>query len=248
MSSPRRKTVQIASSSQSRSSFRQQTPPADSANALPDIHTSETGSKNSTSNLFNTFNTGSIKTKISDGAIVEEPDEVKIVPSEGIFNDVLPNVNYSMLFTVRNVSKKMLTVRIIPPALDSFTILHVPKKGIAPGLELQIKVLYFSKDELDFHDRFIILTDFQSIEVPLHAYHPAPEYSLPTAFDMGTLVPQHTATKYFELKNEGSREGNFQFVYDDSLPVYVVPRQGKIGPTTVQKIKVTRFLQPFTQW
>jgi hypothetical protein len=241
MSSPRRKTVQIVSAAQSRQSYRQPTPPDNSA--LPDIHNnSDTGStlskKTSGSNLLKDLN--ATPTKPKTPIITEDVEEVKIVPAEGIFNDVLPNTNYSMLFTVRNVSHKMLTVRIIPPALDAFTILHVPKKGIAPGLELTIKVLYFSKDELDFHDRFIILTDAQSIEVPLHAYHPAPEYCLPGSFDMGTLVPQHTATKYFELKNEGSREGNFQFSYDDSLPVYVVPRMGKIGSNSVQKIKVCR--------
>ena len=205
-----------------------------SGTSLPDIYSDPKrtlGSSDTSKRLTRTFALASPNRKSAMTAIY---------PEQGIFENIALNVTYSKLFTVRNTSASMTNIRIIPPAQsDNYTLIFVPpKKGLAPGLEVSFKILFTTKVSQDCHDKVIVATDTEMLDVPLHAYLPTPDIVIANIFNLGTIAPNQSETKYFELKNVGTKEGTFKFFYDEQYPIYIAPITGMINARGVQRIKV----------
>lgn len=134
----------------------------------------------------------------------------------------------------------MTTLRISQPTSTEFHIPDfVPKKSIAPGLDMALKVVFCADEEKNFHDSIEISTDNCSISIPLQATIPTPEISIPTMFDLGTIVAQPIASQYFELRNDGDREGSFTFTVEETGNVTITPKIGSIARKSIQKIRVS---------
>lgn len=144
-----------------------------------------------------------------------------------------------MLFLIKNTSSRMTTVRISQTSTAQFHVADlVPKKSIAPGLEMTMRVVFYTEEGRTYRDQVVIHTDRGSITIPLKATVPAPEFSIPTVLDLGTVVAQPLTSEYFEIYNHGNLKGSFEFSWETNSNCTVTPKKGWIAANSSQKIKV----------
>jgi len=172
-----------------------------------------------------------------------EYDESKlsVFPPIGEFKNAEVGVPYTMLFSIQNRGAKLIDVKITPPITGEFQLLHVPKRGLAPGLETTFKVKYYGEKEQAFTDQLIISTKAQTIKVPLKATPPMAEIDYSKQIDFGTVLPELIQTQTMTITNIGLKSGKFAFLIPDDLQdsIGIEPREGVIEAESAIDVKVT---------
>ena len=125
----------------------------------------------------------------------------------------------------------MRRVRFQAPRTSAFRIKQQPAPGLAPGLDTTVDVEFFAESEEDFHDKLIVTSGKHAIEVPLHAFAPAPKITFDGFVDLGLCVLGQNMARYIEFKNEGMIMGEYSIEYDENLPITITPAHGVLHPT-----------------
>lgn len=122
-----KKLPQIAKQQPQTSTLQQQQSSRHQTVTTPPLHTNRT----------NTFSNNNNKHETSQQL-------VQIFPVEGVFKDVCKDKQFTVSFTVKNISKKMIAVRVGDPSTKEFFVekMGFAKKELAPG-SLLICTFYF---------------------------------------------------------------------------------------------------------
>lgn len=73
-----------------------------------------------------------------------------------MFKDAQQNTNYISDIEVRNVSRYLRRIRVIPPTDKCFSVEYTPGEPIASGLTTKIRVKFFTTDDKSHEDKLVI--------------------------------------------------------------------------------------------
>lgn len=154
---------------------------------------------------------------------------IKVTPSVGEFSDVEPGMIFVIPFTIHNVSDSVKRVRFAPPKTSFFRLINT-QQSIAPGMKQTVEVEFTSKEVKEIHDFLTIKTEEGELQIPLHAWFPAPNVMCDPAIELGKVSMQHPIeSKRFRLRNSGKRDGVFKFVEDSAIQgLSLVPQSGVV--------------------
>ena len=155
---------------------------------------------------------------------------MKAYPPVVEFQGVKKGTVYILSLSIQNVSKTVKRIRLTPPSGSQFKVHHIPQGSIAPGLEIKAEIEFTMDDNVDHHDKVVFSSGPDKLEVPLHAYIPAPKIVFDSFVNMGTVVQKNSVTKFIDITNEGHKGGAFKISYDESLPITVSPKEGFLNP------------------
>ena len=103
-----------------------------------------------------------------------ESPVMRVFPPVVEFHGVEVGTLYVITITIQNTSNTVRRVRFIPPKTRAFTLRNEPKGGLAPGLDVSADIEFFAETEQDFHDKLTVVSGKYRLEIPLHAFAPAP--------------------------------------------------------------------------
>ena len=83
--------------------------------------------------------------------------QVTVNMTEAVFESVMPSVRYAMKVVVRNVTMRGQRVRLVPPRNAVFTLVVQNDVELAPGLEMQAELQYYSDAPEDIENELAIL-------------------------------------------------------------------------------------------
>ena len=155
---------------------------------------------------------------------------LRVFPPVVEFHGIETGTLYVMTLTVQNTGNTVRRVRFQAPRTSAFRIKQQPAPGLAPGLDTTVDVEFFAESEEDFHDKLIVTSGTHAIEVPLHAFAPAPKVTFDGFVDLGLCVLGQNMARYIEFKNEGMIMGEFSIEYDENLPITITPAHGVLHP------------------
>ena len=156
---------------------------------------------------------------------------LRVFPPVVEFHGIEVGTLYVMTLTVQNTGNTVRRVRFQAPRTSAFRIKQKPAPGLAPGLDTTVDVEFFAESEEDFHDKLIVTSGSHAIEVPLHAFAPAPKITFDGFVDLGLCVLGQNMARYIEFKNEGMTMGEFNIEYDENLPITITPNHGVLHPS-----------------
>eukprot|EP00946_MAST-07B_sp_MAST-7B-sp1_P003688 g3688.t1 len=156
---------------------------------------------------------------------------LRVFPPVVEFHGIEVGTLYVMTLTVQNTGNTVRRVRFQAPRTSAFRIKQQPAPGLAPGLDTTVDVEFFAESEEDFHDKLIVTSGKHAIEVPLHAFAPAPKITFDGFVDLGLCVLGQNMARYIEFKNEGMIMGEYSIEYDENLPITITPAHGVLHPT-----------------
>ena len=125
----------------------------------------------------------------------------------------------SVLF--RNVSAVSRKLRVLPPDSKYFCISLIKFPGdngvVAPGMACQVNI-QFSPDSLsDYDDYIVVVSDLNRFQVPIKAFRPPPELSIPQTLDAGCCLVGNVAETKILCKNSGGT-GRFRLLPPQAWP------------------------------
>jgi hypothetical protein len=155
---------------------------------------------------------------------------LRVFPPVVEFHGIEVGTLYVMTLTVQNTGNTVRRVRFQAPRTSAFRIKQSPAPGLAPGLDTTVDIEFFAESEEDFHDKLIVTSGKHAIEVPLHAFAPAPKVVFDGFIDLGLCVMGQNMARYIEFKNEGMIMGEFKIEFDENLPITITPSSGMLHP------------------
>ena len=155
---------------------------------------------------------------------------LRVFPPVVEFHGIEVGTLYVMTLTVQNTGNTVRRVRFQAPRTSAFRIKQNPAPGLAPGLDTTVDIEFFAESEEDFHDKLIVTSGKHAIEVPLHAFAPAPKVVFDGFVDLGLCVMGQNMARYIEFKNEGMIMGEFTIEFDENLPITITPASGILHP------------------
>eukprot|EP00002_Diphylleia_rotans_P030530 TRINITY_DN6284_c0_g1_i1.p1 TRINITY_DN6284_c0_g1~~TRINITY_DN6284_c0_g1_i1.p1 ORF type:complete len:2909 (+),score=517.05 TRINITY_DN6284_c0_g1_i1:178-8904(+) len=172
-----------------------------------------------------------ILTSTSKSLIGHEKPIIIANPQIVEIRDFKPGEKYLVKICIRNIDSVSRRIRIIPPGTKYFAIRQEFSETIAPGLDYIVDVEFNPDvDDCDYHDRIIVMSNSEKLEIPLHSYMPSPCIEFAPQIDLGTVLMSNTCAASIELKNTGNRKGTYSFSWDPSFPIRIVPRTGTLQP------------------
>lgn len=156
-----------------------------------------------------------------------EPHEIKFESYE-----------VSKVFTrkvlIRNVSKVIRSLRVIPPASQYF-FLSLPRfpteAGIvAPGMAAELTVRFCPDSLADYEDEFQVDTTGLRFSVKLLAQRTPPNLTLPRSMDVGDVLVGNCKMHQFSFKNIGG-QGKFRII-----PRSMWPDQYQDAPADIARV------------
>eukprot|EP00002_Diphylleia_rotans_P025649 TRINITY_DN5079_c0_g1_i5.p1 TRINITY_DN5079_c0_g1~~TRINITY_DN5079_c0_g1_i5.p1 ORF type:complete len:2913 (-),score=444.38 TRINITY_DN5079_c0_g1_i5:284-9022(-) len=173
----------------------------------------------------------------SAGHLPEKPS-ISVEPREVEIHDINPSQIYIATVYVKNLDFANRRIRIIPPVSKVFSVNQVTFPPIAPGLSAKVEIEFSpSVADKDFHDRIVVVSSSERIEVPIHAYPPHSKIQFDEFIQMGPVLLNTTASKFVEIQNNGTKRGSFSFSWDPSLPIRISPKSGVLEPRNYEKSK-----------
>jgi hypothetical protein len=156
-----------------------------------------------------------------------EPEEIKFESYE------VSKVCTRKVF-IRNISKVIRSLRIIPPASQYF-FLSLPRfpteAGIvAPGMAAELTVRFCPDSLADYEDEFQVDTTGSRFSVKLLAQRPPPNLTLPHSMDVGDVLVGNCKMQQFSFKNIGG-QGRFRII-----PRSMWPDQYFDAPTDIARV------------
>ena len=136
---------------------------------------------------------------------------VTVNMTEAVFDSVAPSVQHVMKVTVRNISMRGQRVRFVPPREAEFTMIFQNDIELAPGLEMEAELQYYSDSPVDIETELSILvgrSDLQGehLVIPVRATLPGAKLAF-SPIDFGTVVPGRKYYRNILVTNEGSTPG-----------------------------------------
>ena len=142
---------------------------------------------------------------------------IRVYPPEVEFAGIEEGVLYVLTISVQNISKDARRFRIVPPATQHFVLNHVPSGSIASGLDIKCEVEFQMTEARDYHDKILILSGDERVELPLRALIPAPRFEFDSFANMGSVIAGSTTTRVVELTNVGYAAGTFSLTPPEPL-------------------------------
>ena len=155
---------------------------------------------------------------------------MRVFPPVVEFHGIEVGTLYVITLTIQNTSSTVRRVRFQPPKSKAFTLRNEPKGGLAPGLDVTADIEFFAETEEDFHDKLIVVSGKYKVEIPLHAFAPAPRIEFDGFVDFGICVSENAVSKIVEFKNVGMAIGEYEIEYDEDLPIKIEPKRGTLHP------------------
>lgn len=139
----------------------------------------------------------------------------RVEPPSLTFIDYEVNNNYEMDLTITNVSGIMKRLKFVPPETDNFTIkwFKYPSKvtgDIAPGMSLEMGVVFKAPSFADFEDTITFVTEDSSFKIPLKARRDPPQITLSNPMDCLNSWIGDRVDMAFRCQNTGG-DGGFKF-------------------------------------
>jgi hypothetical protein len=161
----------------------------------------------------------------------------KVFPPAVEFRNVVPGPVYVMSLYIQNISTASQRIQFKGLSSRAFNLRDLPPGAVAPGLdtvvEIEFQVAESSSAEAPraYHDRLIVSSDTETIEIPLRAYAPAPMLEFDGFLNLGTVVLGDTVAKYVDIVNVGRREGRVSITWDADAPVTISPAEFVLAGT-----------------
>ena len=161
----------------------------------------------------------------------------KVFPPAVEFRNVVPGPVYVMSLYIQNISTASQRIHFKGLSSRAFNLRDLPPGAVAPGLdtvvEIEFQVAESSSAEAPraYHDRLIVSSDTETIEIPLRAYAPAPMLEFDGFLNLGTVVLGDTVAKYVDIVNIGRREGRVSITWDADAPVTISPAEFVLAGT-----------------
>lgn len=141
---------------------------------------------------------------------------VAVNVAEAVFDGISAGVRHVMIIAVRNVSHRGQRVRILPPRSTAFKLLVQNDVDLAPGLEMQAELAYFSEEPGDVEDQLTVLVGraagkAEELVIPVRALLPGARLSFDSPLDFGTVVHGDCVSRQLMLRNTGQFSGRASF-------------------------------------
>lgn len=162
-------------------------------------------------------------------SVVQKNVGIRVYPPALDFVGVEFGPLYVMTVSVQNTDSKVRRIRIKPPTSKFFRLAYFPNTAVAPGLDAEFEVEFQALVEQDYHDSLVVYSGDDEIEIPLHAYTPAPNIEFETFCDLGVVVLGNKISKFVEFTNFGHRQGEISIECDDTNFI-ISPTKFVIGP------------------
>ncbi|CAD5110827.1 DgyrCDS190 [Dimorphilus gyrociliatus] len=150
------------------------------------------------------------------------------IPEVVIISDYVPGKVYEVDLELKNITKVLRNVRVIPPRTTYFSIGlgRFPAENglIASGMSCQFTVRFAPDSLADFEDDLVVQSNGCEFIVPLKGKRQPPILNIPEVIDLGGSLVGGTKVGQIQVQNTG---GNGRFA--------VVP--GSSWPTTQFKVK-----------
>ena len=139
----------------------------------------------------------------------------RVEPAALTFVDYEVGNNYEQLLTVTNVSDIMKRIKFVPPETDNFTVkwFKYPSKvtgDIAPGMSLEMSIVFKAPSFADFEDTITFVTEESSFKIPLKARRDPPQINLSNPMDCLNSWIGDRVDMAFRCHNLGG-DGGFKF-------------------------------------
>lgn len=160
---------------------------------------------------------------------------LRVYPRSVEFHGVQVGPIYVLQLIIQNADTVARRVRVAPTQSKAFRVHMIPQGAIAPGLDVKVDVEFHADEDRDYHDKLYISSGKNVVEVPLHAYAPAPKLVFPSLVDLGVTVRGSLASKTVTLSNQGHRAANWRITGFEHLPLAVAPSHGVLKPADGQQ-------------
>ena len=159
--------------------------------------------------------------------------QVQVFPPEVCFRAVSKGVVHSTLIAIKNVDTRARIIKISHPATSAFKLIgYQPSLKLAPGLETALEVRFQADaSDRDYEDQLTIVTETESIVVPLRAFRPLPKLVVKEGadLDLGVVVDGARVEAAVIVANAGEAPLKFNVgELGDNLAVE--PDQGTLQP------------------
>ena len=159
---------------------------------------------------------------------------IRVYPPEVEFQGIEQGVLYVLTISIQNISPQARRFQVIPPSTRHFVLNYAPVAAIASGLDIKAEVEFqmAAGDTRDYHDTVVILSGDERIELPLHAYIPAPRFEFDSFANFGMMCQGSTNSLSVEIRNEGFADGTFRVEVPESLAdvLSIEPTEGMLIP------------------
>lgn len=134
--------------------------------------------------------------------------------TEANFEAIEPGIRHVMKVVVRNISMRGQRVRIVPPQPKEFT-LHIQNDvDLAPGIEMQAELAYYSEEPVDVAGTMAVLVGRadsphggEHLEIPVRATLPGAKIAFDAPVDFGVVVPGQHLHRDVVVTNTGHKDG-----------------------------------------
>lgn len=161
---------------------------------------------------------------------VKEGPLLRVYPPVVEFHGVEVGTVYSIVVSLQNSGQRSRRLKLVAPESSAFTLNWTPVGTVAPGLDVKAEVEFKATEARPYHDKLVVLCGEERVEVPLHAYMPAPDIQFDGFVNLGAVVVDNTSSALVEMRNEGHRTGKFKITWDPELPIKITPAKGKLAP------------------
>ena len=159
----------------------------------------------------------------------------KVFPPAVEFRNVVPGPVYVMSLYIQNISKSPQRIQFKGLSSRAFNLRDLPPGAVAPGLdtvvEIEFQVAESQGAPASYHDKLIVSSSSETIEIPLRAFAPAPQLEFDGFLNLGTVVLGDTVAKYVDITNVGRREGRVAITWEADAPVTISPPEFVLSGT-----------------
>jgi hypothetical protein len=156
---------------------------------------------------------------------------LRVVPSKLEFKNVESGLPLVATISVQNISALPRRVRVAIPKAQEFAVRYTPLSAMAPGMQCQIEVEFYTDAPESIHSSFVIAVEGDEIIVPLIAEPAKPDVRFESFCAFGQVNVGSTEIRYVELVNYGSKECDFALhELTTSKNIEVEPLKGSLGP------------------
>ncbi|KAB0402002.1 hypothetical protein E2I00_002151, partial [Balaenoptera physalus] len=174
--------------------------------------------------------------------------QLRVIPSEVKFLDVMAGRVYRLPITVHNLGRYSQKIRFqepVKPQEDGQTcyvdfqhpktyfklILINLDKALASGLQTTAMVKYHPDKNEDTFDQLLISVGNKTVEIPLIGLILSCQLEIESEVNFGTLVANSKVyCKEINIINHGRVPGMFKTEYQGQLPIVIFPTSGIVQP------------------
>ena len=153
------------------------------------------------------------------------------------FQNVVPGPVYVITLYIQNISQAPQRIQFKGLATRAFNLRDLPPGSVAPGLDTVVEIEFQVPESRgasqgEFHDKLVVSSATETIEIPLRAYAPAPKLEFDGFLNLGTIVLGDSVAKHLDIVNIGQVEGRVSIKYQNDADITISPTQFTLAGVT----------------